>query len=288
MILVIGKSGQLACALAALNNAEQAITCFGREQVDVFDTHDIARVFAECKPDAVINASAYTAVDQAESDYDDALAMNAHAVENIAKECAKQNIHFVHVSTDYVFAGDKGSPYLPEDQIAPLNAYGRTKAAGEQIINVRYLHNSCIIRTSWVYSASGKNFVKTMLMLMASKPALTVIDEQIGSPTSAASLAKACLLAAQNKITGTHHCTDEGVASWYDFAVNIQQQALALGMLSKSVPIEPVSAAAFVTPAKRPFYSVMSKASLKSALPTLCLPHWQDALREVLQQIQKG
>jgi dTDP-4-dehydrorhamnose reductase len=280
-IVVIGKSGQLARALAeALPQAR----CFGRDELDLNDADAVLNTLKTCAPTAVINASAYTAVDQAESDYDNAFALNVRAVKHLAQACSALNVHFVHVSTDYVFAGMKGSPYLPNDEISPINAYGKSKAEGELLLLKEYASISCVLRTSWVYDAKGKNFVNTMLSLMQNKPALTVVDDQIGSPTSATTLAAACALAAQQHLTGIHHCTDEGVASWYDFAKAIQQQAITKGLLSKAIDIAPVPSTAFPTPAKRPHYSVMSKASLKAALPELVIPHWQEALSDVLDE----
>jgi dTDP-4-dehydrorhamnose reductase len=280
-LVIIGKSGQLARALAKA--APQAV-CLGREDVDLLSLASLTEVLTPHAPSAIINASAYTAVDNAESDYDNAYAINAIAVKNLAQTCKALDAHLVHVSTDYVFAGDKGSPYLPDDAINPINAYGKSKAQGEQVLQQDFAELSCILRTSWVYDASGKNFVNTMLSLMQTKPALTVVDDQIGSPTSATTLASACIQAAQKRLTGIHHCTDEGVASWYDFAYVIQQQALNKGLLSNAIAISPVSSSAFPTPAKRPNYSVMCKASLKAALPDIVLVHWQDALSKVLDE----
>ncbi|WP_395344569.1 dTDP-4-dehydrorhamnose reductase [Ningiella sp. W23] len=284
MILVIGKKGQLAHSLASLDTE---IVCLGRDDIDIMSYENILESLSQYSLSALINASAYTAVDKAESDYDNAHAINAMAVANLAKAAKEVGAHFVHVSTDYVFSGDKGSPYLPNDQINPINAYGKSKAEGEQFIQSEFATNSCILRTSWVYSATGNNFVKTMLMLMASKPALTVVDDQIGSPTCADTLAMACVMAANSKLTGIHHCTDEGVASWYDFAKAIQTMAMEQGLLEKAVPINPVDSSAFKTLATRPAYSVMSKLSLKESLPKLELPYWQDALSAVLKQIKQ-
>jgi dTDP-4-dehydrorhamnose reductase len=229
-IVVIGQSGQLAWELAQLSDKETKIICLGRDLIDIFCGRSITNALLKHQAHAVINASAYTAVDKAESDKENAHKINTVAVENIAKACKDLSLHLVHISTDFVFNGDKGSPYLTDDPIEPLGVYGASKAQGELAIRDTIPQQSCIIRTSWVYSTHGNNFVKTMLKLMTDKPELGVISDQIGSPTYAKSLAKACLLATKNKICGIHHWTDAGVASWYDFAVAIQEISIEKGL----------------------------------------------------------
>lgn len=282
MIVVIGKNGQLA---KAIKNTNPDVLCLGREEIDVFDSQACTEKITALNPIGVINASAYTAVDLAESEPKNAFALNELAVKNIANAASKMNAHLVHVSTDYVFSGSKGSPYLPDDSHQPLNAYGASKAAGESILLSEFADCSCILRTSWVYSEYGNNFVKTMLRLMAEKPELQVIDDQVGSPTSAHTLAKTCLAAFNEKLTGAHHVTDEGVTTWYDFAMAIQELGLTLGMLEKQIPIKPVPTIAYPTPAKRPTYSVLSKASLKETIPYIALEHWRKPLLKVLQEL---
>lgn len=281
-IIVIGKSGQLA---QALNSIDRDISCLGRNDIDITSLANVTQVLDQYQITSVINASAYTAVDKAESEREQAFKLNATGVENLAVYCAEKAIHLVHISTDYVFAGDKGSPYLVNDHHAPLGVYGASKAAGEKAILINNPDNSCIIRTSWVYSPTGSNFVKTMLRLMAEKPELGVIDDQIGSPTFAQALAKACMVAAHNKVTGIHHFTDAGVCSWYDFALAIQEMGLKYGLLTKKVPVKPIPTSAYPTPAKRPSYSVLDKSSLKSAFDGLQPHHWRDELESVIKQI---
>lgn len=282
MIVIIGKNGQLAKKCSELLGDKQAIL-LGRLEIDI--TSDSAySVLDALKPSAIINASAYTAVDKAESERQIALSINYSAVERLSNYCKQNNIHFVHVSTDYVFKGNKGSPYLPHDEYEPINAYGETKMLGERAV----LENnaSCIIRTSWVYSEFGGNFVASMIKLMEQKKQLGIIYDQIGSPTSVDTLARACILASQTQLKGIHHCTDEGVASWYDFAKCIQKIAYKQGLISKQIPINPIASSEYPTPAKRPLYSVLSKESLKSGLPSLNLPYWQDAVEAVLLKIK--
>lgn len=286
MLAIIGKSGQLANGIVdyCAQNKVPALA-FGREDIDLFDLDKLLTVFKEHHVSSVINACAYTAVDKAESDEKAAYDLNELAVQNLAKTCKSLQAHLVHVSTDYVFAGDKGSPYLPDDEIDPQGVYGASKAAGESELLQTYADNSCILRTSWVYSKYGNNFVKTMLRLMKEKPALNVIDDQVGSPTSVDTLARVCVMASQSKLQGIHHISDEGIASWYDFAVAIQEIGIEHGLLSQPIPIGAIPTSAYPTPAKRPLYSVMSKQSLKDSLEGLVLPHWRVALTQVIKQL---
>lgn len=285
-IVVIGKNGQLAWELARLKNDKKNIICLSRTEVDITDKNSLKETIMQHSPDAVINASAYTAVDLAETEKEQAHLINATAVGNLADVCAQLSIHFVHVSTDFVFSGESGVPYLPNEPYAPLGVYGESKAQGEKLISQILSDQSCIIRTSWVYSSHGSNFVKTMLRLMAEKPELGVISDQIGSPTYAKGLAKACLAAAVNKITGIHHWSDAGVASWYDFAVAIQEVGVSKKLLDKVIPIKPITTKDFPTPAKRPHYSVLDKTSLADAFPGLSLIHWRAQLSEMMDELK--
>lgn len=290
-ILVIGKSGQLAWELNQLSSTDHEVVCLGRNDVDIASSSSLTAILITYKAEAVINASAYTAVDQAESDTENAYALNALSVGNIAHACKSLSIPLIHISTDFVFHGDKGSPYLSSDDINPLGVYGASKAEGEKLITEIYPENSAIIRTSWVYSTHGNNFVKTMLKLMSSKPELGVISDQIGSPTYAKGLAEACILSLTNtvnKLNGIHHYTDTGVASWFDFAVAIQNIGLEFGLLDKKIPIKPITSAQYPTPAQRPHYSVLSKTSLVEELPEVTLLHWQEQLRNMMAELLKN
>ena len=290
-ILVIGKSGQLAWELNQLSSTDHEVVCLGRNDVDIASSSSLTAILITYKAEAVINASAYTAVDQAESDIENAYALNALSVGNIAQACKSLSIPLIHISTDFVFHGDKGSPYLSSDDTNPLGVYGASKAEGEKLITEIYPENSAIIRTSWVYSTHGNNFVKTMLKLMSSKPELGVISDQIGSPTYAKGLAEACILSLTNtvnKLKGIHHYTDTGVASWFDFAVAIQNIGLEFGLLDKKIPIKPITSAQYPTPAQRPHYSVLSKTSLVGELPEVTLLHWQEQLRNMMAELLKN
>ena len=285
-IIVIGKSGQLAWELSQLASPEHEIVCLGRNNIDLQNVAAITEYLQQQKAAGVINASAYTAVDQAESDVDNAFMLNGKAPGNLARVCKNLAIPFVHISTDFVFNGEKGSPYLPHDTIKPLGVYGDSKAQGELLVADIYPERSTIIRTSWVYSTHGNNFVKTMLNLMRTKPELGVITDQIGTPTYAKGLAVACVASLTNSIHGIHHYTDTGVASWYDFAVAIQLIGFELGLLDKLIPIKPITTEQYPTPAKRPHYSVLDKSSLANALPKLAFVHWQEQLRIMMTTLK--
>jgi len=285
-ILVIGKSGQLAQALATLSTVNVEIICLGREQIDILDKSSLLNTIKEQNIDAVINACAYTAVDLAEKEPEQAYKINTLAVKNLAEVCKELSLHFVHISTDFVFNGLKSSPYLPNDDINPLSVYGKTKAEAEQLLTEIIPNSSCIIRTSWVYSTYGNNFVKSMVRLMAEKPELGIISDQIGSPTYAKGLAQVSLTAALEKVSGIQHWTDAGVASWYDFAVAIQELAIEKGLLVKAIPIKPIKTISYPTPATRPSYSVLDKSSSILAFPNLPIIHWRKQLSSMLDELQ--
>ena len=285
-IAIIGKSGQLAFELSReLKTTKHNVTYFGREDIDITSTASVEEKLSPLSLEVVINASAYTAVDKAEEDTEACNAVNALAVKNLAAFCKASGAFMVHVSTDYVFNGHKGSPYLTDDSIEPQGAYGKSKAEGEKALLEILPQASCLIRTAWVYSAHGNNFVKTMLRLMEEKPQLSVIDDQVGTPTWAKGLAEVCIFAAENKTTGVYHWTDEGVASWYDFALAIQELGVKKGLLSKEIPILPIPSSQYPTPAKRPHYSVLDKQTAREAFAS-CKPiHWRKQLANMLDEL---
>jgi dTDP-4-dehydrorhamnose reductase len=283
-IVVIGKSGQLAHEIMRLAG-DDSVHCLGRDDINILDAVSIASVLNRFQPAGIINASAYTAVDKAESDQANAFALNQTAVANLATYARQHHCHLVHVSTDYVFGGDKGTPYQVDDSYHPQGVYGASKAAGEKALLDIYPQASCILRTSWVYASHGNNFVKTMLRLMAEKPEIGVIDDQIGSPTWARDLAKVCIYAIKNRVSGVHHWTDNGVASWYDFAVAIQSLALEKGLLTHAILIKPIPSSAYPTPAKRPHYSVLDKSTLTTEFSGLVPQYWRKALSDMLDEL---
>ena len=284
-IVVIGNAGQLSYELVRILGEDTI--CLGPEDTDITKEDVLSQTLSQLSPDVIINAAAYTAVDKAETDLALCHAINATAVENLAKYCKQAGAFLVHVSTDYVFNGHKGSPYLPNDPIEPQGVYGKTKADGEKALLELLPNASCLIRTAWVYSSHGNNFVKTMLRLMADKPQLTVIDDQIGTPTWAKGLAEVCVSAAKSKTAGVYHWTDEGVASWYDFALAIQELALEKGLLDKVIPVLPIPTSAYPTPAKRPHYSVLDKTSAREAFSPCNPTHWRSQLSAMMDELEK-
>ena len=282
-IVVIGKSGQLAQELQQL--LPESVSFLGREDIDLTDYNRLASTLDTLAPQVIINASAYTAVDKAESEPDVARLINTQGVEHLARYCKAADAFMVHVSTDYVFNGHKGVPYTPDDAIEPQGIYGKTKADGEKALLELLPQQSCLLRTAWVYSVHGNNFVKTMLTLMATKPQLGVIDDQIGTPTWARGLAEACVFAAQNRTQGVYHWTDEGVASWYDFAHAIQELAVQKGLLETAIPIQPIPSSQYPTPAKRPHYSVLDKSATRATFSAITPRHWRTQLAGMLDAL---
>ena len=282
-IVVIGKSGQLSSELKFLLDANTSF--LGREDTDITEEKVLHKTLGDLSPDVIINAAAYTAVDKAEEEPELCTALNAVAVKNLATYCRLSSCFLVHVSTDYVFSGSKGSPYKTDDAIEPQGVYGKTKAQGEKALLDILPDNSCLIRTAWVYSSHGLNFVKTMLRLMKEKPSLSVVDDQIGSPTWARGLAQLCVEAARSKVSGVYHFTDEGVASWYDFAVAIREIAISKGVLTASTPVIPVPTTAYPTAAKRPSYSVLDKQKTRETFSELTFRHWRKQLADMVDEL---
>jgi len=284
MIVVIGKSGQLAWELKQLS---PECVCLGRDEIDLQNSKSLKATLSKQRPTAIINASAYTAVDKAEQEQQAAQLLNADAVANLAAYCKETKCQLIHVSTDYVFAGDKGSPYLPTDPINPIGIYGKTKAMGEQHV-LALKEQGCIIRTSWVYSKHGNNFVKSMLNLMSSRDKLGIVSDQIGAPTWAKTLAKACLEAAHNQYAGIYHWTDLGVASWYDFALATYEIATELGMLQSNVDICPIRTEDYPTPAVRPKYSVLEKHDTQAQFKQTKMHPWRIQLKQMLTELKEN
>ena len=284
-VLITGADGQLGRGLAATAPAGAEIVGRGRAALDITDADAVAGAMAEVRPELVLNAAAYTAVDKAESDEDAAFAVNAAAVGILAEAARGANARFVHVSTDFVFDGTAGTPYTPDAPPNPLGAYGRTKLAGERLAG----GDALIVRTAWVYAPAGGNFVRTMLRLMGAdgqaRPEVRVVADQIGTPTYAPGLAAALWALAAQRLRGIYHYTDAGAASWYDFAVAIQEEALAAGLLDRAVPVIPIATAEFPTPAARPGYSVLDKRTTFAALGAPA-PHWRVNLRIMIEELR--
>lgn len=276
-VLLLGGQGQLGQALSAACPSSVVLVSLTRAGLDIADTAMIPRMVEHCSPDLIINSAAYTAVDKAESEPELAHVINAKAVETLAAT----GIPLVHVSTDFVFDGMQSTPYQTDAEPNPQSVYGASKRAGELVAG----QDALIIRTAWVYSEHGQNFVKTMLRVLVEKPVLSVVADQVGTPTYAPSLAKTIWALAQNGSKGIYHATDAGVASWYDFAVAIQEEAIALGLLEKDIPITPIATKDYPTPAKRPTYSVLDKSKTWDLLGEPS-PHWRENLRQMLKQVK--
>lgn len=287
-IVLLGAQGQLGLTLQqTLPPAGHEVIVLTRAELDISNESQLRARLSEIKPDAIINAAAYTAVDAAEQDDLTARAANAAGPKYLASWAAENQTWLLHISTDFVFSGRMYRPYTPTDQTDPLSIYGRTKLEGE--LHVRYLApaNSLVLRTSWVYSQFGRNFLKTMLRLMAEKDSLSVVDDQIGTPTSTWGLARCIDAALQHKPAGILHWSDAGVASWYDFAVAIQDEALRAGLLYKAVPIRAIPGTAYPTPAKRPSFSVLDKQDTIAQLH--CAPeHWRHELVKVINAMRNS
>jgi dTDP-4-dehydrorhamnose reductase len=282
-ILVTGSNGQLGNELQRLADdfPEFRFTFTDIAELDLTNEEKVKAWFDENKPDVCLNCAAYTAVDKAEEERDLAMLVNKSAVAILAKQCTRLNTLLVHVSTDYVFDGKNFKPYTEEDQTAPISYYGLTKLQGEIAVKdfaKRYL----IIRTSWLYSAFGNNFVKTMIRLGKERDSLGVVFDQIGTPTYAGDLAKAMLVATDQlydkEIKEVFHYSNEGVISWYDFAVAIMEEA------HLSCEVRAIESKDFPTKTNRPFYSVLNKSKIKSQLH-IEVPYWRTSLKKMIEEI---
>lgn len=285
-ILVVGAGGQLGRELQRTVAADVDCVAVTRAQLDIADAEAVAACVAAATPQLVVNAAAYTAVDKAESEPAAAHRGNATGPETLARACAAHGIRLIHISTDFVFDGSASRPYPPEAPAAPLGEYGRSKYAGEVAVQGA-LPDALILRTGWVYSSFGGNFVKTMLRLMGERDELGVVTDQVGTPTWAHGLAEAVWAAASRpQLRGIYHWSDAGVCSWYDFSVAIHEEAIALGLLSKAVKIRPISASQYPTPAQRPAYSVLDKTNTwrDFALEGV---HWRAQLRAMLADLKE-
>jgi dTDP-4-dehydrorhamnose reductase len=251
------------------------------EQLDIADAPAVGSVLREARPDVLINAAGFTRVDEAETQQQAAERANGTGPALLAAACRTTGAWLVQVSTDYVFDGEQSRPYAPAASTNPLSVYGRTKLQGERAVTGELPLQSTVVRTSWVYAAEGRNFLTTMLRLMRNRSQLTVVSDQIGAPTSATGLARVLWDFTRRRMAGTYHWCDSGVASWYDFAVAIAEEAVSLGVLASSPPIVPIASADYPTAARRPSYSLLDKHDTERQL-SLVAPHWQHALRDTL------
>lgn len=284
-VLLLGSDGQLGWELQRTCPDDIVLSAFSHHELDICNIISIKDCINKMSPDYIINATGYTAVDEAEKEKNAAFKTNHLAVLNLAQQAAANRIHLVHISTDYVFNGHNFKPYTIDDKPDPESIYGKSKLEGEMAAAKILGNNALIIRTGWLYSAHGHNFVKTILNITHKKENLRVIDDQIGTPTWAHGLAKAIWTAIGKNLSGTFHWTDAGVASWYDFAIAIQEEGIAAGLLKKTIPVFPVSSSEFPTPANRPFYSVLDKRSTWQAIGITPV-HWRIQLKSMLKDLK--
>ena len=288
-VMLTGKDGQLGRALLEKIPAGIEVVALGRQDLDLSNKESCHNAVLEYRPDWVLNAGAYTAVDRAESEPDLAMAVNAVAPEAFAQALGEVGGRLLQVSTDFVFNGTQAHPYHPDQPVDPISVYGATKAEGERLVRKALPATSyCILRTSWVYGPVGNNFCLTMLRLHRLKSAqnetLNVVADQIGCPTSAWNLACACWSAINHGTSGIHHFCDAGAASWYDFAIAIGDAGVAAGIIDQSAKVLPITSSEYPTSAKRPGYSLLDCTATRIALE-LEANHWQKELSKVISKI---
>lgn len=282
--LVLGGAGQVARAVAASTPANHLAIVKNRQDVDITDEDALAAVVESVRPDWIINGAAYTAVDKAESEAEAARAINDTAVGSMARAASSYGARLLHLSTDFVFDGQSNRAYLPSDPTNPRSVYAATKLGGERQALAQ--GDAIVLRTAWVYASTGRNFVLTMLRLMREKPEIRVVADQIGAPTWATGIAHAIWgLIGVSALPGVYHWTDLGIATWYDFAVAIQDEALTHGLLSRAIPIVPIATAEYPTPAMRPAFSVLNTEATRAVLKVPA-HHWRHQLRVMLDELR--
>jgi dTDP-4-dehydrorhamnose reductase len=281
---VLGGGGQVARAIVATSPSQHVTIAKSRKDLDISDPAAVAAVLAHESIDWIVNGAAYTAVDLAEEQIESATLANDTAVGVLVAAATKARCRLLHLSTDFVFDGNSGRAYLPADPPNPLSVYGRTKLGGER--RVLGTGSGIVLRTSWVYASAGRNFALTMLRLMREKDQLSVVGDQIGTPTWASSIARAIWgLMDAGAPGGLYHWADLGVASWYDFALAIQEEALGRGLLARAVPISPIATADYPTKAARPRFSVLDTRATRALLPVRAM-HWRENLRQMLDELR--
>lgn len=280
-IVITGKNGQLGSELqdVAEHYPKFEFVFLDREEMDLSDQTAIVAVLNAEKPDVIVSAGAYTAVDRAESDQELCDAINHLAIKTMGEWATKNKAKVIHISTDYVFDGSSEIPLKETDVTSPINVYGATKLKGEQAL-MQSGCNHIIIRTAWVYSTYGANFVKTMMRLMSERDEIGVVADQIGTPTYAKDLAQVIMtiVASENFVEGIYHYSNEGRISWFDFATAIKE------LKGYSTKINAISSNAFPTPAKRPTYSLLDKTKIKETF-SIAIPEWKDSLETMLSKM---
>jgi dTDP-4-dehydrorhamnose reductase len=285
-ILIAGAGGQVGRALLSCMPETASVRGLTHAELDIGDASAVLALARSERPDVIICAAAHTAVDRAENEPQLAASVNIDGPRNLAQAAHAIGARLLHISTDFVFDGHASTAYRPDSPTNPLSVYGRTKLAGEQAVQAVMPDRSIIVRTAWVYAAAGNNFMRTMLRVMGAKGHVRVVADQIGTPTAAISLARVLrALVDRPDLSGVYHWTDAGVASWYDFAVAIAEEAAVLGLLPDTVRIDPITTAEYPTPARRPAFSVLDSRALLEAL-SLTPHHWRAALRTELKELK--
>ncbi|MBD2139551.1 dTDP-4-dehydrorhamnose reductase [Anabaena sp. FACHB-1237] len=289
-VLLIGSQGQVGTELKNILSSTYQLTSISRQEIDLKQPEKLRTIIRDIEPEIIINAAAYTAVDKAESEAEIAHTINAITPQIIAEETEKIGSFLIHISTDYVFNGQSNYPYQESDITNPLNIYGKTKLEGEKAIE-QTCKNHIILRTAWVYGTYGKsNFVKTMLRIGKERSEIRVVADQIGTPTWSKDIATTIsqiIPQLTSEIAGIYHYTNSGVASWYDFAINIFQEAKKLGFPLRIDKIIPITTPEYPTPAKRPAYSVLCCDKISKLLGTYP-PHWQQRLQLMLTELHNN
>ncbi|MGI3130184.1 dTDP-4-dehydrorhamnose reductase [Halopseudomonas pachastrellae] len=288
-VLVTGAAGQVGHELMRQAPAGFNVSGFDSSQLDITSIELVRQAVDRVRPNLIINAAAYTAVDKAETDQEHAWAVNQTGVANLAAAAVALDVPVLHISTDYVFDGTASTPYLETDSPGPTGVYGNSKLAGEQSLE-RLCDKHVVLRTSWVFAAHGNNFVRTMLRLAAQHDSLSIVADQRGGPTSAASIAAALWQLAQQYRDkgdlpwGVYHYSGTPACSWFEFAEEIFTQACTLGMLEKTPAVNPITTAEYPTPARRPAWSVMDCSKLEQYCGIRPAP-WKDELQKVLKEL---
>jgi dTDP-4-dehydrorhamnose reductase len=282
-VIVTGSNGQLGNELKELapSLTGYEFLFLGKDDVSISDRSTLEKLFTTHHPAFLINCAAYTAVDKAEEEKQAALEINGTAVGNLAALCKQFGTNLIHISTDYVFDGNTAKPWIETDTAEPINIYGKSKLLGEELA-LQSNPNTLVIRTSWVYSSYGKNFVKTMIRLMQEKPSINVVNDQFGSPTYAADLAEVIvtIISSGKWVPGVYHFSNDGVTSWFNFAVKIKQ------LTGAGCEVKPITTYQYPTPAQRPKYSVMDKRKIREVYGIELKP-WDERLEACLAKLNR-
>jgi len=290
-LLLTGSKGQLGKTFSAYFSRSDLskrylLYCADRNEMDLSKEESISSLLSSLSPSVILNCAAYTGVDKAEQEPELAKNINDDAVANISKWASANFCRVIHISTDFVFDGSKREPYLPSDQTKPIGVYGKTKRAGEKHV-LELGSSGVIVRTSWLYSDFCNNFVKTMINLMSKKSELSIVCDQMGSPTSAYALSRLLIkIIKQEDFYGILHWCDGACISWFDFAAEIQKQAFKLGLLKNKIPLKPIKTEEYATSAVRPKYSVLDRNGSQAQF-SVDFTDWKDELRGVLRRMSE-